>query len=73
MRAAIRTTYGGPDVVRFEEVPDPVAGPGEVVVSWATRELLASSPIGFADRGLHELKGLSEPRRVYLVVDADRS
>ncbi|MEI7057100.1 NADP-dependent oxidoreductase [Nocardioides sp. CCNWLW239] len=32
MRAAVRTTYGGPDVVRFEEVPDPVAGPGEIVV-----------------------------------------
>jgi hypothetical protein len=28
--------------------------------SWATRELLASSPIGFTDRGLRELKGLSE-------------
>jgi class 3 adenylate cyclase len=44
-----------------------LAGPGEVFASWATRELLAASPIAFADRGLHELKGLSEPRRVYLV------
>lgn len=32
MRAAVRSTYGGPDVVRFEEVPDPVAGRGEIVV-----------------------------------------
>jgi hypothetical protein len=31
------------------------------------RELLAGSPIGFTDRGLRELKGLSERRRVYLV------
>ena len=38
-----------------------------VYASWATRELLAGSPIGFADRGLRELKGLSEGRRVYLV------
>jgi class 3 adenylate cyclase len=44
-----------------------LAGPGEVYASWATRELLAGSSIGFADRGLQELKGLSEPRRVYLV------
>jgi class 3 adenylate cyclase len=44
-----------------------LAGPGEVYASWATRELLAGSSIGFTDRGEHELKGLSEPRRVYLV------
>ena len=44
-----------------------LASAGEVLASWATRELLAGSDIGFTDRGLHELKGLSEPRRVYLV------
>ena len=44
-----------------------LAGPGEVYASWATRELLAGSDVGFTDRGLQELKGLSEPRRVYLV------
>jgi class 3 adenylate cyclase len=44
-----------------------LAGPGEVYASWATRELLAGSPIGFTDRGLRQLKGLGEERRVYLV------
>lgn len=44
-----------------------LAGPGEVLASWATRELLSGAPIDFADRGLHELKGLSERRRVYAV------
>jgi len=44
-----------------------LAGPGEVYASWATRELLAGSPIAFADRGVHELKGLDDPRRAYLV------
>jgi class 3 adenylate cyclase len=44
-----------------------LAGPGEDYASWATRELLAGSAIGSIDRGDHELKGLSEPRRVYLV------
>jgi class 3 adenylate cyclase len=44
-----------------------LAGPGEVYASWATRELLAGSSIGFIDRGEQELKGLSEPRRVYEV------
>lgn len=44
-----------------------LAGPGEVYASWATRELLAGSRIGFADRGEQTLKGIDEPRRVYLV------
>jgi class 3 adenylate cyclase len=44
-----------------------LAGPGEVYASWATRELLAGSAIGFTDRGAQALKGLSEERRVYLV------
>ena len=44
-----------------------LADPGEVYASWATRELLAGSAIGFVDRGEHHLKGLSEQRRVYLV------
>jgi class 3 adenylate cyclase len=44
-----------------------LAGAGEVYASWATRELLAGSPIVFSDRGLHVLKGLAEERRVYEV------
>lgn len=48
-----------------------LADRGEVVASWATRELLAGSAIGFTDRGMHDLKGLSEPRRVYLVEAVD--
>ncbi|HEX9539426.1 MAG TPA: NAD(P)H-quinone oxidoreductase [Streptosporangiaceae bacterium] len=35
MRAIVITTPGGPDVLRLEEVPDPVPGPGEVVVEVA--------------------------------------
>jgi len=44
-----------------------LAEPGQVYASWATRELLAGSSIGFTDRGLRNLKGLPEARRVYLV------
>jgi NADPH2:quinone reductase len=32
MRAAVYYETGGPEVFRFEEVPDPVAGPGDVLV-----------------------------------------
>jgi len=43
------------------------AGPGELYASWATRELLAGSPIAFVDRGLHELRGVADQRRLYWV------
>jgi NADPH:quinone reductase-like Zn-dependent oxidoreductase len=33
MRALQFTTYGGPDVLRWEEAPDPHAGPGQVRVA----------------------------------------
>ncbi|WP_432476126.1 quinone oxidoreductase family protein [Nocardioides sp. GXQ0305] len=32
MRAAVRREYGGPEVVRFEDVPAPVPGAGELLV-----------------------------------------
>ncbi len=33
MKAVVIRKHGGPDALSFEDVPDPVAGPGEVVVS----------------------------------------
>jgi NADPH:quinone reductase-like Zn-dependent oxidoreductase len=32
MRAIVFSQYGGPDVLRYEELPDPVAKPGEILV-----------------------------------------
>jgi NADPH:quinone reductase-like Zn-dependent oxidoreductase len=32
MKAAILTGYGGPEMLQYGDAPDPVAGPGEVVV-----------------------------------------
>ena len=42
-----------------------LAGPGEVLVSGTTRDLLDGSGLRFSDRGLHELKGLEGLRQVY--------
>jgi pimeloyl-ACP methyl ester carboxylesterase len=44
-----------------------LAGPGEILVSQTVRDLVAGSGIEFEDRGLHELKGLDEPRRLFAV------
>ena len=35
MRAVVITEPGGPEVLRWSDVPDPVPGPGEVVLDVA--------------------------------------
>jgi class 3 adenylate cyclase len=40
---------------------------GEVLVSQTVRDLVAGSGIEFQDRGLHVLKGLPEPRKLFAV------
>jgi class 3 adenylate cyclase len=45
------------------------AGPGEVLVTATTRELVAGAGLTFADRGNHQLKGLPEPVHVYALED----
>lgn len=46
-----------------------LAGPGEILVSGTTYELLAGSGLTFQDRGSHELKGLTGVRSVYVLED----
>jgi pimeloyl-ACP methyl ester carboxylesterase/class 3 adenylate cyclase len=43
------------------------AGPSEVLVSSTVKDLVAGSGIEFADRGMHELKGVQEEWRLFLV------
>ena len=35
-----------------------LAAPGEILVSGTVRDLVAGSDLAFAERGLHELKGV---------------
>jgi class 3 adenylate cyclase len=44
------------------------AGPGEVLVSATTHELLAGSGLEFRDAGSHELKGITGARQLYALV-----
>jgi class 3 adenylate cyclase len=44
-----------------------LAGPGEVLVSSTVKDLVAGSRIEFADRGIHELKGVPGDWRLYAV------
>jgi NADPH:quinone reductase-like Zn-dependent oxidoreductase len=39
MKAAVIHGYGGPEVLRYEDYPDPVAGPGEVLVRVAAASI----------------------------------
>src|SRR5207248_5646932 len=45
-----------------------LAGPGEVLVSGTTHELVDGAKLHFEDRGSHELKGLTGARTVYAFV-----
>ena len=38
MKAVVVHQYGGPEVLKFEEYPDPVSGPGEVLVRVAASD-----------------------------------
>lgn len=46
-----------------------LAQPGEIVVSTTVRDLAAGSGLKFVERGLHELRGVPEPREVLAVAD----
>ena len=46
-----------------------LAGPGEILVSSTTHDLLEGSGLQFADRGRHTLKGLEGERQVFLLVE----
>ena len=47
-----------------------VAGDGEVIVSWTTRDLLAGSNIRLESRGTHALKGLEGERELFRAIAA---
>jgi NADPH:quinone reductase-like Zn-dependent oxidoreductase len=47
MKAIVVHQYGGPEVLRFEEYPDPVPGPGEVLVRVAAASV---NPIDYKRR-----------------------
>lgn len=46
------------------------AQPGEVLVSHIAKEAAAGSPLQFADRGEHDLKGIADPWRLYAATTA---
>lgn len=47
-----------------------LAAAGEVLVSGTTYELVADSDLGFEDRGLHELKGVTGARQVWALTSS---
>src|SRR5277367_976029 len=47
MKAIVVHQYGGPEVLRFEDYPDPVSGPGEVLVRVAATSV---NPIDYKRR-----------------------
>ncbi|WP_426181553.1 quinone oxidoreductase family protein [Microbacterium sp. TWP3-1-2b2] len=63
-RAIVHTEIGSPDVLHLVEIPDPVAGPGEVVVKI---EAAGVNPLDAKRRsGARPMPPITEPRRVGL-------
>lgn len=59
MKALISTLPGGPETLEFVKVPDPVAGPGEVVIR------IAACGINFADTLIIEDRYQIKPKRPF--------
>jgi class 3 adenylate cyclase len=47
-----------------------LAGPGQVLVSSTVRDLVAGAGFAFEDWGMHKLKGIDQPRRLFRVASA---
>ena len=60
-----RENVGGIAIHTAARVSAP-AGAGEILVSSTVRDLVAGSGLRFHDRGIHSLRGLSEPLRLFL-------
>jgi class 3 adenylate cyclase len=63
------TDLGGLSVHIASRVSD-LAGPGEVIVTQAVRDLVEGSGIEFEDRGFHRLKGLTDSWQLLTVRSA---
>jgi len=60
MKAIVIHQYGGPEVLKFEDTPDPVAGAGEVVVRVAAASI---NPIDIIERsgGMKDFRPMTFP------------
>ena len=50
MKAAYIEKFGGPEVLTYGDLPDPVAGPGQVVVDAHTASVFDASIRGHTDQ-----------------------
>jgi NADPH:quinone reductase-like Zn-dependent oxidoreductase len=55
MKAVLLTGHGGPDMLHFGEAPDPVAGPGEVVVDIYAASVNGADPKVRTGKGRYQL------------------
>jgi NADPH:quinone reductase-like Zn-dependent oxidoreductase len=56
MKATLLTQHGGPEMLRYGEAPDPVAGPGEVVVDIYAASVNGADPKVRRGKGSYQLK-----------------
>ncbi len=55
MKAMLLTGHGGPELLRYDEVPDPVAGPGEIVVDVYAASINGADPKVRRGKGVYKI------------------
>jgi NADPH:quinone reductase-like Zn-dependent oxidoreductase len=55
MKAMVLTGHGGPELLRYQDMPDPVAGPGEIVVDVHAASVNGADPKVRRGNGLYKL------------------
>ncbi len=56
MKAMLLTAHGGPEMLRMGEAPDPVAGPGEIVIDVHAASVNGADPKVRRGRGVYQIK-----------------
>ena len=56
MKAVRFHAHGGPDVLRFEDAPDPIPGPGDALVLYS--DGITEASLGNSDKGIDLIKQL---------------
>ena len=71
MKAAYIERHGGPEVLKFGEIPDPVAGPGGVAVDIVAASVASCSPAQVNSFRGGDHRGSAHARLAFNIIDSD--
>ena len=69
MKAIVCNSWGLPDTLTLEDLPEVTAGPGQIVVSSTVKDLMTGTTLTFTPRGSHRLGGTTDEWALFTVDD----